>query len=132
MFRGIYGITRDELAAMRRFLPEWSRESTIIPNKDKEGNIYYTDFSHGFAYDTVVNPIQSVIANVEGNKEQPLMTRICYEVLQKVLGRLVEPFVSESIWVQALNDLYSRGGRTETGSKTLERRDPEGDKMAKV
>ena len=34
--------------------------------------IYYTDFSHGFAYDTVVNPIQSVIANVEG-KEQPLI-----------------------------------------------------------
>ena len=75
MFRGIYGITRDELAAMRRFLPEWSRESTIIPNKDKDGNLYYTDFSHGFAYDTVVNPIQSVIANVEGNKEQPLIDR---------------------------------------------------------
>ena len=25
MFRGMYGITRDELAAVRRFLPEWSR-----------------------------------------------------------------------------------------------------------
>ena len=34
----MYGITRDELAAMRRFLPEWSRESTILPNKDKDGN----------------------------------------------------------------------------------------------
>ena len=33
MFRGMYGITRDELAAVRRFLPEWSRESTIIPNQ---------------------------------------------------------------------------------------------------
>ena len=64
IYRGMYGITRDQLAAMRRFLPEWSRESTIIPQKDKDGNYYYTDFSHGFAYDTVVNPIQSVVANV--------------------------------------------------------------------
>ena len=75
MFRGMYGITRDQVAAIRNFLPEWSRESTIIPNKDKEGNLYYTDFSHGFAYDTVINPIQSVVANVEGNEEGPLMDK---------------------------------------------------------
>ena len=38
-----------------KFLPEWSREwsKTTIPIKDKDGNYYYTDFSHGFAYDTV-------------------------------------------------------------------------------
>ena len=77
IFRGMYGITRDQLAAMRRFLPEWSRESTIIPSKDKDGNYYYTDFSHGFAYDTVVNPIQSVIANVgTGENAEPLITEM--------------------------------------------------------
>ena len=129
-FRGIYGITREELAAMRRFLPEWSRESTIIPNKDKEGNLYYTDFSHGFAYDTVVNPIQSVIANVEAGKEQPLIQGMIRGTT-RALGRFLDPFISESIWVQALNDLYSRGGRTDTGSEVWNPRDPEGDKMAK-
>jgi hypothetical protein len=121
-FRGLYGITRDELAAMRKFLPEWSRESTIIPSKDKDGNYYYTDFSHGFAYDTVVNPIQSVIANVEAGKERPLIEGMITGTT-RALGRFLDPFISESIWVQALNDLYSRGGRTDTG--------PEGDKMAK-
>jgi hypothetical protein len=130
IFRGAYGITRDELAAMRRFLPEWSRESTIIPNKDKEGNLYYTDFSHGFAYDTVVNPIQSVIANVEAGKERPLIEGMIRGT-GRALGRFLDPFVSESIWVQALNDLYSRGGRTDTGSEVWNPRDPEGDKMAK-
>ena len=130
IFRGAYGITRDELAAMRRFLPEWSRESTIIPNKDKEGNLYYTDFSHGFAYDTVVNPIQSVVANVEAGKEQPLIQGMIRGTT-KALGRFLDPFISESIWVQALNDLYSRGGRTDTGSEVWNPRDPEGDKMAK-
>jgi len=129
-FRGLYGITRDELAAMRKFLPEWSRESTIIPSKDKDGNYYYTDFSHGFAYDTVVNPIQSVIANVEAGKEQPLIQGMIRGTT-RALGRFLDPFVSESIWVQALNDLYSRGGRTDTGSEVWNPRDPEGDKMAK-
>tara|TARA_R100001440_G_scaffold1355_2_gene4567 strand:+ start:688 stop:4473 length:3786 start_codon:yes stop_codon:yes gene_type:complete len=129
-FRGIYGITRDELAAMRNFLPEWSRESTIIPSKDKDGNYYYTDFSHGFAYDTVVNPIQSVIANVEAGKEQPLIQGMIRGTT-RALGRFLDPFISESIWVQALNDLYSRGGRTDTGSEVWNPRDPEGDKMAK-
>ena len=129
-FRGIYGITRDELAAMRRFLPEWSKESTIIPSKDKDGNYYYTDFSHGFAYDTVINPIQSVIANVEAGKEQPLIQGMIRGTT-RALGRFLDPFISESIWVQALNDLYSRGGRTDTGSEVWNPRDPEGDKMVK-
>jgi hypothetical protein len=130
IFRGMYGITRDELSAMRRFLPEWSRESTIIPQKDKDGNYYYTDFSHGFAYDTIVNPIQSVIANVEGNDEAPLIKGLTDGTI-KALGRLVDPFISESIWVQALQDLYARGGRTDTGSEIWNPRDPEGDKMYK-
>ena len=129
-FRGLYGITRDELAAMRKFLPEWSRESTIIPSKDKDGNYYYTDFSHGFAYDTVINPIQSVIANVEAGKERPLIEGMIRGTT-RALGRFLDPFISESIWVQALNDLYSRGGRTYTGSEVWNPRDPEGDKMAK-
>lgn len=130
IFRGMYGITRDELSAMRRFLPEWSRESTIIPQKDKDGNYYYTDFSHGFAYDTIVNPIQSVIANVEGNDEAPLIKGLTDGTI-KALGRLVDPFISESIWVQALQDLYARGGKTDTGSEIWNPRDPDGDKMYK-
>ena len=107
IFRGMYGITRDQLAAMRGFLPEWSRESTIIPQKDKDGNYYYTDFSHGFAYDTVVNPIQSVVANVgTGENAEPLITEMT-RGFGKAIARLVDPFISESIWIQALQDLYA-------------------------
>ena len=131
IYRGIYGITRDELAAMRRFLPEWSRESTIIPQKDKEGNYYYTDFSHGFAYDTVVNPVQSIIANVgTGEDAEPLISEMARGSI-KGIARLIDPFVSESIWIQAFQDLYARGGKTETGSEVWNPRDFEGDKFAK-
>ena len=34
-FRGIYGITRDELAAMRKFLPEWSENLQLYQVKIK-------------------------------------------------------------------------------------------------
>ena len=128
MFRGMYGITRDELAAVRRFLPEWSRESTIIPNKDKEGNIYYTDFSHGFAYDTFINPVQSVIANVEGNDEQPLMTGL-FNGVTKGVARLAEPFVSESIFTQAMADIVIRAGRTKEGKQIWNPQDFVGNQM---
>ena len=35
----------------------------------------------------------------------------------KAIARLVDPFISESIWIQALQDLYARGGKTDTGLK---------------
>jgi hypothetical protein len=49
----------------------------------------------------------------------------------KAIARLVDPFISESIWIQALQDLYARGGKTDTGSEVWNPRDPEGDKFAK-
>ena len=127
-FRGMYGFTRDQVSALRRFLPEWSRESTIVPNKDKDGNLYYTDFSHGFAYDVAINPIQSVIANVEGNDEQPLMTSL-FNGVTKGVGRLVEPFISESIFTQAMADIYIRAGRTKEGKQIWNPQDFVGNQM---
>ena len=130
-FRGMYGISREQLAAIRRFLPEWSRESTIIPNKDKDGNLYYTDFSHGFAYDTVINPVQSVIANVEAFDEEPLIKGL-FEGTTKGISRLVEPFISESIYFEALQDILSRGGVTDTGQRLYNDEEPAGNKYYKA
>ena len=130
-FRGLYGISREQLAGMREFLPDWSRESTIIPNKDKDGNLYYTDFSHGFAYDTIINPIQSLIANVEAEDEEPLIKGLV-EGTSRGISRLVDPFISESIWFGAIQDVFSRGGRTATGRRLYNPEEPAGDKYAKV
>ena len=38
--RALYDITEDELKAMKRFLPEWSQNSTIVPiRKENEINV---------------------------------------------------------------------------------------------
>ena len=56
---------------MRRFY-QWSREFTIIPSKDKDGNYYYTILAMVLRM-IIVNAVQSVIANAEGNDEAPLI-----------------------------------------------------------
>ena len=61
MFKTIYDVTSEELAAIKRFLPSWSKNSTILPMKDEEGNLKYIDFSHGFAYDTLTRPVQTIL-----------------------------------------------------------------------
>ena len=62
--RGLYGISREKVRAIREVLPEWSKDSTILPIYE-DGKYKYVDFSHGFFYDTAVNPVQSVLAEVD-------------------------------------------------------------------
>jgi len=131
VYRGLYGITREQLGAMKRFLPEWSRESTIVPSRDEDGNYYYTDFSHGFAYDTVINPVQSVITNVGDLQDDEPLIKGMVEGTTKAISRLVEPFISESIYFEAVNDIISRGGVTDTGQRLYNEEEPEGNKYYK-
>ena len=132
VYRGLYGIGREQLGAMKRFLPEWSKESTIVPSRDADGNYYYTDFSHGFAYDTVINPVQSVITNVGDLQDDEPLIKGMVEGTTRALSRLVEPFISESIYFEAINDILSRGGVTDTGQRLYNEEEPEGDKYFKA
>jgi hypothetical protein len=56
----LYDVSKDELQALRRYVRQWSKNSVLIPFKDKEGNLEYIDFSHLNAYDTLTRPIQTV------------------------------------------------------------------------
>ena len=62
LFKLLYDVTDEELEAIRRYVADWSKNSTILPIKDKEtGNFKYIDFSHANAYDTLIRPVQTVI-----------------------------------------------------------------------
>ena len=59
--KALYNVTEDEIQAIRRFVPDWSRNSTIIPIRDeKTGELKYVDFSHGFAYDLIGRPFRTM------------------------------------------------------------------------
>ena len=81
--------------------------STILPIYI-DGEYKYIDFSRGFFYDTITSPIQSVITSIEKDKEAPLVQGLA-EGMVRASWRLVEPFVSEAIWVGGILDLLVRG-----------------------
>ena len=118
MSKALYNVTQDELNAMRRYVADWSKNSTLVPLRDKDNKLKYIDFSHANAYDTISRPIQSVINAVQaGEKDKD---GIMDDFLKGVIvgtSELGEPFISESIWSEALFDLFLRNGRTRRGTR---------------
>ena len=117
----IYDVSEDELAAIRRYVAPWSKNSTIIPLKDDDGNFKYIDFSHANAYDTIVRPWQTAINEVADGQlnDEAIMNNFLMGSL-KGFGEIAQPFVSESIWTEALADVLpvlGRKGRTTEGFK---------------
>ena len=129
-FQQAYGFTREKLNALKEFVPWFSADSTILPIYI-DGEYKYIDFSRGFFYDTITSPIQSVITSIEKDKEAPLVKGLA-EGMVRASWRLVEPFVSEAIWVGGILDLLVRGGETKTGSRVFNERDDLGIKIKKA
>jgi hypothetical protein len=120
MVHGVYGITNKMVAASRYFVPDFSKNNTLILTQDENGNIKYIDGSGSFVYDTLTSPFQSIIAEVNistaYDPKAPIIPAT-YKGLIKGIGKLMEPFVSESMWLQIINDLVVRGGVTKDGKR---------------
>ena len=129
-FQQAYGFTREKLNALKEFVPWFSADSTILPVYI-DGEYKYIDFSRGFFYDTITSPVQSVITSVEKDKDGPLVPGLA-EGMARASWRLVEPFVSEAIWVGGILDLLVRGGETRTGTRVFNERDDLGIKIKKA
>ena len=57
----LYNVTEDEINALRQFVPDWSKNSTLIPIRDdKTGELKYIDFSHSNAYDLMSRPFRTL------------------------------------------------------------------------
>jgi hypothetical protein len=132
--KAIYNVSEDEINAMRRYVPRWSKNSTLIPTRDKDGNLEYVDFSHMNAYDTVSRPIQTIINAVqEGRADKDGLMDDFIIGLAEATKELGSPFVSESIWTEALLDVSPiRGGKTADGRGIWNPLDTTGDKIQKA
>ena len=118
-FQSLYDVTNEELDALKRYLPEWSRNSTILPIRDEDtGELKYVDFSHGNAYDTAIRPIQTLLNNIQqGITDEDVLMKGLLSGMAEAAGELASPFISEAIYTQALSDIFLRGGRTRQGSQ---------------
>ena len=114
----LYGLGKEKIIAMREILPTWSEDNTII-GVYEDGKYKYIDFSHGFFYDTMIQPVNTIVANVEkakaANEDDPLIIGFA-NGLSRALGKVLEPFFSESIWVGAVADVMIRNGIKDNGS----------------
>ena len=117
--KALYNVSQDELNAMRRYVADWAKNSTLIPLRDKDGNLEYIDFSHMNAYDTVSRPIQTVLNAVqEGRQDKDGIMDDFLIGLAESTKELAAPFISESIYTEAMQDvlpILGRRGRTADG-----------------
>ena len=111
--RALYDITEDELKALKRFLPEWSQNSTIVPIRKENGDLMYVDFSHGNAYDTLARPFVTLLNSIQrGEENEKSLIDSFVRGSAAAFGELSDPFISESIFTEAMNDIWFRGGVT--------------------
>ena len=134
--QAIYDVSKDEIDAMRRYVPSWSKNSTLIPFKDEEGNLSYVDFSHLNAYDTLTRPIQTVLNAInEGRTDKDgIMDDFLLGLIESTT-EIGAPFFTEAIWTEALQDIapvLGRKGMTSDGRKIWNDEDSPGDKMSKA
>ena len=132
-FQAIYDVTDEEREAIRRYVADWSKNSTLLLIKDEKGNFKYIDFSHANAYDTLVRPVQTVINAVADGRtdEDGIMDDFLAGTFIS-MKEFAQPFISESIWTEAVTDLIARGGETREGFRVFNPQDLPGDKATKI
>ena len=134
--KSLYNVTEDEMNALRRYVADWSKNSVLIPFKDDDGNMQYIDFSHLNAYDTLTRPIQTVLNKIEDGRadEDGIIDDAVLGLIEST-KELLSPFVSESIWTEALQDvapILGRDGTDSEGRRVWNPEDSIGDKLYKA
>ena len=133
MFKVMHDVTDEEQEAIRRYVAKWSKNSTILPIKDKDGNFKYVDFSHSNAYDTLTRPVQTVVnAVAEGRTDNDGMMDDFMKGMFTSMSEFAAPFISESIWTEAAVDIIGRKGVTKDGFEVYNKKDTPGNKSRAI
>ena len=131
----LYDVSKDEIEALRRYVPSWSKNSTLVPIRNKDGKLSYVDFSRMNAYDLLLRPIQSVINSVEsGNTDRKGIMKDFIAGMSEATKELASPFIESSLWVSALQDvlptqILGRGGLDSEGRRIWNPNDAPGNKI---
>ena len=129
-FMQAYGFTEKKLDALREFLPQFSRRSTILPIYEN-GKYKYIDFNRGFFYETLIAPFQTLFTVIEENPDKAMMPLLA-EGMGRATAKIMEPFIGEAIWVGAWTDIFVRGGEDRLGTRVWNPEDDPGDKVVKT
>ena len=130
-FKAAQGVTGVEMDALRRFVPDWSKNSNLIPIRGEDGKLKYVDFSHANAYDTISRPLKTVLnAIADGRTDNDTVMEDFVQGVVESTSELGAPFISESIWTQGISDIFVRKGRTKDGRRLYTEQTPFGEKFS--
>ena len=123
------GVSNETLNALKEYLPDWSKNSTLIPIK-QNGQIHYIDFSHTNAYDVLTRPLNAAM-NAFGRSQESdeAIDQSFFEATREAVMEFTAPFVEESIATQLFADIFMRGGESSTGRRIWNPEDDLGTKM---
>ena len=126
----VAGVSNEQLNALREYLPEWSKDSTLIPIK--QGNqLYYIDFSHTNAYDILTQPLRSAMNGYDAARDQGQNTLQSFDdAAIRATSKFLSPFIEESIAFSFIGDVFLRGGETRDGRRLWNPEDSFGNKLA--
>ena len=132
-FKALHNVSNEEMDALRRIVPEWSKNSTLLPRgRDKNGYLKYVDFSYSNAYDTLQRPIRAVYnALAQGKNDDISLKAALGSGLQEGAVEILQPFTSESIFTEALVNSTIRGGVGKNGKRVWSEADDGFTKVAK-
>ena len=132
-FKAMHDVDDEEMEALRRVVPEWSKNSTLLPmGRDKNGYLKYVDFSYSNAYDVLLRPFNTVFNAIsEGKNDETSLKQALGEGLQEASVELLRPFTEESIFTEALVDSTIRRGIGRDGRRVWSEADDPFVKIAK-
>ena len=127
--QALFGVSNEEADAGRDFVAPWSKNSQLIFTRDPKTNeLYYTDWSKNNVYDTLTRPFQSVLTNIQqGIEDEEILLKGFMQGIAKAAGETASPFISESIYTEALADILIRNGRTREGYELYDENTPPGE-----
>jgi len=112
IYKAKNNVSNDEMEALRRFVPEWSKNSVLVPTgRDEKGYLKYIDFSYSNAYDALLRPYRAVLNEIaDGEATNASLKQSLAKGLTDGFIELMQPFASESIFTEALLDSTFRRG----------------------
>ena len=125
VFKAKNDVSDEEMKALRRFVPEWSKNSTLLATgRDDKGNLKYIDFSYSNAYDFLTRPYRAVtnaLAQTDASNES--LKEALAKGLTDGVVEIMEPFTSESIFIEGLVDSTIRRGIGKDGRRVWKEQD---------
>jgi hypothetical protein len=133
--KAIYGVSDEEAKAVRESAAApWSKNSQLIVVKDPEtGEYSYSDWSNNNVYDTLTRPFTTLLRNVQnGIDNEEVLIKGFVDGLTQAAGETASPFVGESIFTEAINDVIFRDGRTKDGYQLWTENTPDNEKWSRA